>query len=185
MTEAFKRGKLIDALITCHETFNLYDKTVTDRFGKIDTYTSAELQIGYKKRDSFFADALCKQIHAASYLQKEVKNEGVDFNNDIYACSCICDGMLKSGKWPWDIKSTSAASSGAFIDVFTMWDWDRQAFFFMEVCEADKMLFIGIENKSPHKIYKYWVNRGDDVWLSGQQKTLDLILKFDILCGNE
>ena len=181
-TEAYKRGNLIDALITYPSTFNSFNKTVTNRYGEINYYTDIEVRDGMRKRSAFFEDTFCKQLHAASNLQEEVENECVDFGDYALACKCICDGRLKAARWPWDLKSTSASSQGAFEDVFHLWDWDRQAYFFMMTCEIDRMLFIGIENKKPHKIFRKMVIKGDDIYECGREKTQDLLIKYDILC---
>lgn len=185
MTNANARGRLLDALITCPKNYDSYKKEVVDRYGNITPLTPEQIKLGYKQRDAFFNDPVNSAIHAASEFQIEVINEGVDFDDIVFGCSAIYDGRLRLAKWVWDLKTTSAASQGAFEDVFCMWDWDRQAFFFMEVGEIDRMQFIGVENKHPYKIFRKDVYRGDAIWQSGREKTYDLVMKFNILCANE
>lgn len=185
-TNAIKRGRLLDALVTSPDTVNSYNRTVTTkRDGVVNNYTAEEMKLGYKKRDAFMADSVCKQLHETSNFQVDIINEAVEFDTYVIACRAIYDGMTRYGNMPWDLKSTNAGSQAAFNDVFHLWDWDRQAFFFMEVCGADRMLFVGVENKKPFQVYKKMIMRGDAIWLDGREKTFDLVEKFIFLCANE
>lgn len=185
MTEAFRRGRLLDALVTAPHTVNAYKKQVITNKGEVNNFSPEEMKKGYERRDAFMNDALCKQIHSASSFQEDVRNENCCFGDYVVGAHAICDGRLKHSGMPWDLKSSSAASQGAFEDSFHTWSWDRQGYFFMEVCNSDKMLFIGVQNKKPFNIYKLWMIRGDERWRQGEEKTLDLVEKYFFLCANE
>lgn len=182
LTEAYRRGIILDAYITDPKTIDYYQRTVTSMYGQVYNYTDQEMKKASDMRLAFFNDPVCSQLHSSSNLQEEVKNEGVDFNGLIYACSARCDGRLKQARWPWDLKLTSCATQGAFESVFENYDYDRQAFFYMEVCEVDRMMFIGVSAKAPYPIFKVMIMRGDNTWEVGKQKTIELIYKFDLLC---
>jgi hypothetical protein len=181
LTEAYRRGTLHDAYITNPKSINHYDYSVTTRYGDKYYYTAAELKVGKEMRDAFYADPYCQAVITQSQLQEEVYDDGVDFGGMIMACACTCDGRLKHARWPWDLKRTIATSVEAFTDAFYSYDYDRQAFFYMEVCGADRMEFFAQQDKKPYPVFKIKVLRGGEKWQSGREKTIDLLTRYDIL----
>lgn len=181
LTEAFRMGTLHDAYITSPHTINHFDRSITTKYGQKYYYSAAEMKQANDMRTAFLADPVCNQWWSTSILQEEVYNEGVDFDGLTIACACTCDGRLKHGRKPWDLKRTIATSQGAFEDAFIEYEYTRQGYFYLQVSEADIMPFFGQSDKKPYPVYKVYIRKDNELYDMGKQLTHDLVLKYDVL----
>ena len=183
LTEAYRRGTIVDVMITDQKRLNIYQRTIQALDGTDLHYTDAEIIKARKMRDAFFADPICSQLYHASNLQEEVYLDDAEFGDIVLGIKCKCDGRLKAARWPWDLKRTSCRTLKDFEATMGLYSYDRQSVIYITACQSDRMLFIGISDHQPHHIFKVFVKRGDDRFRAGFDKAYDLIQKFDILCG--
>jgi hypothetical protein len=173
LTEAYRRGTLLDVLITDPKQLDTYQRTI----GKYH-YTEEEIREGLKMRKAFFDDPFCRQLHAESLLQEEVYDD-VEFGDVVVGCKCKCDGRHKYGRWPWDLKRTSSSTQDQFEIAFDVYNYDQQGYFYSTVCQSDKMVFIAVNPKG--KVFKIFIRRDDARWESGRSKVEEMVFKYVML----
>lgn len=175
LTEAYRFGNLIDALITepnrCDHMRFRVDQ---------EQFTALEWDCARKMLKAFREDEFCMQLLKHSSGQSVVARmmmmqyEGVDFE-----LPCRCKFDLKSDvlKISADIKSTVCVTADQFRNSIQYFNYDKQAAFYMDLAEVDRFLFIGISKKN-FKIFKVPVVRGDALYNSGKEKYTEWAFKY-------
>lgn len=179
--EAFRLGTLCDAVITEHAKVNYILFTIQDQSY---TYTREEFAWALRMRVAFFLDVVCKMLHRQSSFQVEMFVM-VDFGGEIglLYCKCKFDGFIWSAHWGWDLKSTMATTEAQFDHCIDRFNYDRAAYFYMEVSKSDRFCILGVSKKN-QKIFKRFIVRGDPVWCRGRDKCHELLKKYVIIYGN-
>lgn len=176
LTEAYRFGNLIDALITepsrCDHMRFRVDQ---------EQFTQFEWACARKMLTAFREDPFCMQLLKHSEGQKVVARsmqlmyEGVEFE---LAMRCKFDLNAKNTlKISADIKSTTATTQAQFEAAIKYFDYDKQAALYMDLDDIDKHMLIGISKKN-FKVFKVPIKRGDELYNSGREKYLEWAFKY-------
>jgi hypothetical protein len=82
-----------------------------------------------------------------------------------------------------DIKSTTATTQKQFEEACRHFDYDRQRAVYMTLSGAQKDVLIGI-SKVNLKVFKLFIDRKSEFYLSGMQKFRELAFKYWTLFGD-
>lgn len=178
-TNAFRIGHLVDAHITALNTLDHIKLTIEDL---PHTYTQYEWNWAIRARNAFFSDHVCSQIFYQSSLQLEMYAAVSFAGIGEIDCKCKYDGWVHVTRWGWDLKTTQATSASAFEDCVDKFNYDRAAYFYMEVSGSNKFCIFAI-NKKTLKIYKVFIERGDYLHRRGKDKCLGLLKKYESIYG--
>jgi hypothetical protein len=182
LTDAYRFGSLIDAMITEPARVDYFARTLDS-----DKFNADDFQKAERMKKSFFDDNFCKMISMSMDGQKVMvarrafDYQGFDFEMD---CRCKWDIWRDDLGWGGDIKSTAATTQSQFEDAAKFFDYDRQRAWYMDIAEADKDVLIGI-SKVNFKVFKLFINRDSAFYRSGREKYLELAMKWHLLFGDE
>jgi hypothetical protein len=182
LTEAYRFGSLIDAMITEPARVDYFARTLdASQFGD-DDFGKAE-----RMKKAFYDDSFCKMISTSMDGQKIMSSRrsfdcgGYDFELD---CRCKWDIWREDLGWGGDIKSTVATTQAQFETAASFFDYDRQRAWYMDIAEAEKDVLIGI-SKVNFKVFKIFIGRDSAFYKSGREKYLELAMKWYLLFGDK
>lgn len=174
-TEAYKFGTLIDCMITEPQQVDYFRFTCAG-----EQYTKEDFDQANEMRRAFMRDELARHILEKSSTQKIMINPSQAFDYEIpftLPVRCKWDLWMDRFKWGGDVKSTTATTQKQFEEAVRYFDYDRQRFFYMNIAESKQDILIGI-SKVNFKVFKLPIQRGDDLWKSGRDKTMELAFKY-------
>lgn len=182
LTAAYRFGNLVDAMITEGDRCDHIRRMVDG-----EQFTEEEWNTSYDMLNAFRKDPLCSQLHKLSIGQKvfssddhRMEFDGIEFS---LAMRCKYDGHVPAMGFGYDIKSTIATTESQFRAAFDYMDYGRSRALYMDLSGADKDLVIGISKKKPHKIFKIFINRGDDIYTAGKARYQEMAFKWWSLFG--
>lgn len=172
---ALRFGTLVDAIITEPDKVNVYKRTVDDYI-----YKPEDIELARAMKRAFYQDNLCKRFAEMSSFQAIFSgNVKLKYGSFAYELLMRCkyDLFMPSLGYGGDIKSTAASSQKQFEDAILHFDYDRSRVVYMELSGATKDIIIGI-SKVNCKIFKVYINKGDQLWQSGMDKLEDMGFKY-------
>jgi hypothetical protein len=181
LTEAYRFGSLIDAMITEPARVNYFKRTLDDEQFTVEDFAKAE-----EMKKSFYADEFCEMIARNSCGQKEMtvakkpfEWRGYDFVLDV---RCKWDIWREDLRFGGDIKSTAATTQAQFETAAEYFDYDRQRAWYMDIAGATKDVLIGI-SKVNFKVFKIFINTNSQFYCNGKEKYLALACKWNMMFG--
>lgn len=180
VTQAYRFGNLIDAMITERHRCDFYSMKVDD-----ERFTVKEWDQALAMRSAFEKDPFCQQLlqiikgQAVKTKQVDLLHNGIPFSLPM---RCKYDLWSDPLAWGGDIKSTTATSQRQFEQACEYFDYDRQRAVYMTISGAEKDVLIGI-SKVNFKIFKIHITRQSDFFLSGMQKFQELAFMYWKLFG--
>lgn len=157
---AFRLGSMVDAMLTQMDELT-------------DDATDEELIKAMKLSDAIkrhpLAKVLIDQCEPQAIVSNVVKVNYQGFELDVPA-KAMYDGLLLKMKIARDDKTTSARTEKQFLDAFERFNYDRQAYWYMEIAGLDKMVFVGASKPKPGEVFIHIVKRGDKYWQQGKDK---------------
>ena len=178
---AFRFGSLVDALVTEPNRVDYYRLTLDDVH-----YTSKEFKHAMdmdmalnheaNRRDPFLGAVLKN-----SDTQKVMINHNQEFSYCGYTFQldtrCKWDWWLDDYGFGGDLKTTSASTQKEFEDAIDVFDWDRSRAWYMDIAQSDKDFIYAISKKN-NKIFKKFIERGDETYTRGREKYLELAFQM-------
>ena len=168
---AFRFGSMVDAILTQP------DELVTD-------LTDDELRQGLRLSEAVKTNPLAKVLldHAEPQVivsrTLTINLEGIE--KEVLA-KCMLDlALLKMGIGA-DIKTTAARTHAQFLASVERFNYDRQAYWYMETPELNKFVFIGISKTKVGEVFIHIVKRDDPMFLSGKEKAHALAYYHDLI----
>lgn len=177
---AFRFGNLVDAIITEPERVNYMRYTVDDVPYTADEFLHAQEM--YKalrmeaRRDPFLAKVLElaeSQCFMVNHGQ-EFEYGGFHFRLDT---RCKWDWWLKQFHCGGDLKTTFASSQAEFDEAVDFFDWDRSRAWYMDIAKSDRDFIYAISKKNC-KVFKKFIERGDEIYTRGRDKYEELAFQY-------
>jgi hypothetical protein len=168
--KAFRFGSMVDAMLTQP------DELVEDA-------SDAELLKAIKLSNSFkehpLASTILEHGEPQVILTKEIE---IDYEGILktVAAKCMLDLCLLKMRIGCDIKTTAAGNMKTFLASIARFNYDRQAYWYMEVGELDRFVFIGLSKVKSMPPFIWIIKRGDPMWLSGKEKASALAYYADL-----
>jgi hypothetical protein len=181
VTAAYRFGNLIDSLITEAHRCDHYNLRVD---GEQFSYT--EWAHASEMRKAFLKDPFAQQIMKVCSGQAvktgivKLDYEGIFFE---LMMRCKYDLWADVLRYGGDIKSTTATTQKQFEEACRHFDYDRQRAVYMTLSGAQKDVLIGI-SKVNLKVFKLFIDRKSEFYLSGMQKFRELGFKYWTLFGD-
>lgn len=177
---AFRFGTLVDAVITEPERVNYYRFTVDDV-----QYTEDEFLIAqdmYKslkmeaRRDPFLAKVL-EMAETQRFMvnrQQVFEYGGFHFRLDT---RCKWDWFFPLMNFGGDLKTTFATTQKQFDEAVDFFDWDRSRAWYMDIAQSDRDFIYAI-SKQNGRVFKKFINRGDEIYRRGREKYEELAFQW-------
>lgn len=184
LTQAFRMGNLVDAMITRHLSCDFIRRQVDDL-----NYTDEEWSIGLVSKRVFMADPFCELLHKSSIGQRDFYSErsmraigaalshGMEYTQGR---KCLYDLWNPITGWGVDIKTTTAKTLTGFYEQIDYLHYDRARYWYMDVSGARRDMIIGI-SKINFKVFKIFIEHGDPMWQRGRDKAEELAFKHYML----
>ena len=184
---AFRFGTLVDAIITEPARVDYYRYTVDDVQYTDDEFLHAkEMQRSLRmeaRRDQFLAKVL-----ELADTQRFMVNKGQEFTYCEYPfrldTRCKWDWYLSAFGFGGDLKTTFASSQQEFDEAVDFFDWDRSRAWYMDIAHSDRDFIYAISKKNC-KVFKKFINRGDEVYNRGREKYEELAFQWWLLSMNK
>lgn len=177
---AYRFGSIVDAIITEPERVDFLNRTIDGVPVDEDEFLHArEMQRALRteaRRDPFLAkvlelsDTQCVMANKA----QQFCNGGFTFTLDT---RCKWDWWLPSAGFGGDLKTTFASTQAEFENAVDFFDWDRSRAWYMDIANSQRDFIYAISKKNC-RIFKKFINRGDDIYNRGRDKYEDLAFKY-------
>lgn len=106
--------------------------------------------------------------------QQPFDNSGFRFTLDT---RCKWDWWLPSCHFGGDLKTTFASTQAEFDNAVDFFDWDRSRAWYMDIAHSDRDFIYAISKKNC-RIFKKFIERGDDTYLRGFDKYNELAFQY-------
>ena len=167
---AFRFGSLVDAIITEPARVDYYRLTVDDvQYTDDEFHHAQEMQRSLRmeaRRDAFLAKVL-----ELADTQRYMVNHGQQFTYCEYPfyldTRCKWDWYLSAFGFGGDLKTTFASSQQEFDEAVDFFDWDRSRAWYI--------------SKKNCKVFKKFINRGDEIYNRGREKYEELAFQWWLL----
>lgn len=182
--KAFHLGTLVDALVTEPAKANHFRKTVDNEQYTDDEWKWGKAQLE-KLRKQAKKDPFLDHILKTADGQKWFANPCQHFDVGCYSFDlptrCKFDWWL--GNFGGDLKTTTATSQDQFENAVDFFDWDRSRAWYMDLTHSLNPLFgnqdfIYAVSKTSNKVFFKKIIRGDETYLRGKEKYLELAFKY-------
>lgn len=177
---AFRFGSLVDALITEPSRVDYYRLTVDDEQYSDDEFRHAqEMQKALRmeaRRDTFLAKVLELADTQRYMVNKSQQFAYCDFPFTLDT-RCKWDWYLSAFGFGGDLKTTFATTQQQFDEAVDFFDWDRSRAWYMDIAGSNRDFIYAISKKNC-KIFKKFINRGDDIYTRGREKYEELAFQF-------
>ncbi|MDR1340119.1 MAG: PD-(D/E)XK nuclease-like domain-containing protein [Prevotellaceae bacterium] len=181
LTEAYRFGSLIDAMITEPSRVDYFARTLDG-----ERFSAEDFQKAERMKKSFYADDFCRMISARMDGQKVMSaRRTFDFQGYDFELDCRCKWDIWRGDLGWggDIKSTAATTQSQFEDAAKFFDYDRQRAWYMDIAGAQKDVLIGI-SKVNFKVFRIFIGKGSALYEDGRRKYSELAMKWHLMFGD-
>ncbi len=169
---AFRFGTLVDALVTEPQRVDYYELTVDgERYTDDEFRHAREMQRALRleaRRDPFL-----EKVLREAETQRCMARRGQEFT--------YCDWPFRLDtrcKWDWylspfgfggDLKTTFAATQAEFDEAIDFFDWDRSRAWYMDIAHSERDFIYAISKKNC-RVFKKFIQRGDDTYRRGREK---------------
>lgn len=177
---AFRFGSLVDAIITEPDRVDYYQLTVDDVQYSEDEFRHA-CEMRKALRMEARRDAFLEMVLESAETQRFMVNQAQQFTY------CDFPFMLDTRcKWDWwmpsfgfggDLKTTFASTQHQFEEALDFFDWDRSRAWYMDIAGSSRDFIYAISKKNG-KVFKKFINRGDEVYNRGREKYEELAFKY-------
>ena len=170
--EAFRFGSLVDAIITEPSRVNFFRHTVDDTQYSEDEFLHAKemyKSLRSEARKDAFLDHVLKNAETQNFMVN--KNQEFEYCGFPYRLDTRCkwDWWLSGAKFGGDLKTTAAGTQKEFEEMIDFFDWDRSRAWYMDIAGSDRDFIYAISKKNG-KIFKKFINRGDEIYNRGRDK---------------
>ena len=169
---AFRFGTLVDALVTEPRRVDYYELTVDgERYSDDEFRHAREMQRSLRmeaRRDTFL-----ERVLREAETQRRMARRGQEFT--------YCDWPFRLDtrcKWDWylspfgfggDLKTTFAATQAEFDEAMDFFDWDRSRAWYMDIAQSDRDFIYAVSKKNC-RVFKKFIQRGDETYRRGREK---------------
>ena len=175
----FAFGSLVDAIITEPDRVNYYQLTVDDvKYTEDDFALAREMykSLLMESRKDEFLDYVLKNSDTQKFMVKEREFDYTGFKYHLPTRS-KWDWFLSSVGFGGDLKTTFAVSQAQFDEAVDFFDWDRSRAWYMDIAGSNKDFIYAISKKNC-KVFKKFIERGDQVYRRGFDKYNELAFKY-------
>lgn len=175
----FAFGSLVDAIITEPDRVNYYQLTVDDvKYTEDDFALAREMHksLLMEARKDEFLDYVLKNSDTQKFMVKEREFDYTGFKYHL-PTRCKWDWFLSSVGFGGDLKTTFAVSQAQFDEAVDFFDWDRSRAWYMDIAGSNKDFIYAISKKNC-KVFKKFIERGDQVYRRGLDKYNELSFKY-------
>lgn len=177
---AFRFGNLVDAIITEPTRVNYYQLTVDgERYTEEEFCHAQEMYKALRmesRRDAFLAKVLSQ-----AETQRVMVNHGQQFEYGGFSFTldtrCKWDWWLGMFHFGGDLKSTFASTQAEFDEAIDFFDWDRSRAWYMDIAQSGRDFIYAISKKNC-RIFKKFIERGDEVYTRGREKYEELAFQY-------
>lgn len=177
---AFRFGSIVDAIITEPSRVDFLHMTIDGEQCSEEEFLHArEMQRALRaeaRRDPFLAKVL-----ELSDTQRFMVNKAQEFCNGGFRFTldtrCKWDWWLPSCHFGGDLKTTFASTQAEFDNAVDFFDWDRSRAWYMDIAHSDRDFIYAISKKNC-RIFKKFINRGDDIYNRGREKYEELAFQY-------
>ena len=177
---AFRFGTLVDAIITEPERVNYYQYTVDDVQYTEDEFRHAQEMYRALRAEARRDPFLAKVLEIAD-TQKVMVNHGQPLEYGEFGFTldtrCKWDWWLRQFDFGGDLKTTFASTQKEFDDAVDFFDWDRSRAWYMDIAGSDRDFIYAISKKNG-RVFKKFINRGDDIYQRGREKYEELAFQY-------
>jgi hypothetical protein len=172
LERVFAFGSLVDAMRSEQSKLNPFSRTLTDDYGiviyfEIDIWRFAEKLAKELDKDPVVSRLSTTMV--GQYVFNRTLNFEYEGSEYSIRARCKFDGFSKQFATGLDYKTLSCATDKQFRESIAHFDYDRQAAWYMDLARIDYFWIIGI-SKVNGKVFKYAIERGSEMHLSGVQK---------------
>lgn len=189
MQAIFDFGNLVDSMLLEPENLVFSEKRLNITSGGHTVFSTAEWNKALAMRDTGRKDSILSNYLAIADTQSvlmlddfEVNYMGYEF---LFPARCKYDLVNLKMKVGGDLKTTAAKTKKEFMNAVNMFDYDRQAAWYMDLGKLDTFMFIAIskhpDSRGRHAIFHHAIKRGDEMYESGRRKYSKLAYLWKIM----
>ena len=172
LERVFAFGSLVDAMLSERSKLNTLSRSLTDDYGVVIYFEIEVWRFAEKLAKELANDSKVLRL-GDSLIGQYVFNRTLPFiyQGDEYSIRARCkfDGFSKRFATGLDYKTLSCTTQKQFVESIAHFSYDRAAAWYMDLARIDYFWIIGI-SKINGKVFKYAIERGSEMHLSGVNK---------------
>ena len=177
---AFRFGNLVDAIITEPERVDYYHFKVNDEQYTEEEFLHAKDMLNALRHEARH-DAFLAKVLELSDTQRFMVNKAQQFEYCDFKFTldtrCKWDWWLQMANFGGDLKTTFAETQQQFDEAVNFFDWDRSRAWYMDIAHSNQDFIYGISKKNC-RIFKKFIQRGDNIYNRGREKYEELAFNY-------
>lgn len=148
-------------------------------------YFPEEFAKARRMRDSALKDPHAALMNKVAQKEYELYADDIPFTVDgidfELSCRVKMDLYHPNSGTVEDYKSCAVKTHKEFLELVNLFDWDRQAYFYLTISNSDRFILRGVSKEKGHPTFPVYITRGSALFDRGKQKAEDLLLKYYLL----
>ena len=182
----YEFGSLFDALVTEPQRIEQAPWAVYLDGKEIDQlkWELAYTMYEHSKKDAMLKlFCMCANKQKECYEKIEIEYEGHIFSMPV---RCKLDFYVPTLNMGGDLKSTACSNLREFLAAIELFDYDRQAAWYMDIADLTCFVIIGVSKKlnkrtEKHEVFKYVIKRDSPEYIRGKAKYQKLAFYYKTL----
>lgn len=177
---AFRFGSIVDAVITEPSRVDFLHMTIDGAPVDEQEFLHAR-EMQRALRTEARSDRFLAMVLQHAQTQRYMVNHGQRFENGGFEFTldtrCKWDWWLPAWGAGGDLKTTSASTQAEFEAAIDTFDWDRSRAWYMDIAFSGRDFIYAISKKNC-RIFKKFIERGDQTYIRGREKYSDLAFHY-------
>lgn len=177
---AFRFGSIVDAVITEPSRVDFLHMTIDGAPVDEQEFLHAR-EMQRALRTEARSDRFLAMVLQHAQTQRYMVNHGQRFENGGFEFTldtrCKWDWWLPAWGAGGDLKTTSASTQAEFEAAIDTFDWDRSRAWYMDIAFSGRDFIYAISKKNC-RIFKKFIQRGDQTYIRGREKYSDLAFQY-------
>lgn len=177
---AFRFGSIVDAVITEPSRVDFLHMTIDGAPVDEQEFLHAR-EMQRALRTEARSDRFLAMVLRHAQTQRYMVNHGQRFENGGFEFTldtrCKWDWWLPAWGAGGDLKTTSASTQAEFEAAIDTFDWDRSRAWYMDIAFSGRDFIYAISKKNC-RIFKKFIQRGDQTYNRGREKYSDLAFQY-------
>ena len=179
----YDKGNLFDFAITEPHRLDNSNKSMIKEVGGETVYFDDKTWASNDKMKTAFlnspAAVFLKYANTQHEYYKTIhfENKGIAISQKV---KCKFDLLIKRMKKGADIKTTAAGSHAQFKKSIWLFEYQRQAAFYMDIADLEEFYFFGV-SKTKHEVYYEKVTRDSNFYKVGEQQYKEILFNMNLL----
>lgn len=185
LQDIYDDGNLVDTIVTEPGKFNAELNIMTDQKREV-LFSQERVDKAFMMKAAVDSDPMFSMLMQDAKMQHVMlrKSHQMNYQGNKFSLPMRCKyDLFRPGDMAIDLKTTACTTYKQFVLSLTHFDYDRQGAVYIDLGRVNRILYVGVSKKmnkrtKKHDVFKYMIERGSDMYISGLNKYTNLAWKY-------